>query len=237
MRISLPMLAAFALMSCSTGPMELSPSTTSAPHWGEKPRTRLVEANSVYSQQLPDARVHLPEGARYLGSTRFDLKDVVDAEIHLFVEANEEQVVERAYWIQFESYLPEYPNAAYDFMDDGMPLASLGDMGLFYRARFGRAEDVPPEGSEAQRVQQMIADAGYELPAETFSAQFHQVVSADNRSEILVIVIGDLAQLDLSFAQIVAGGRQGEPMKRLSEKALPVAQKTVRIQSPVRSAR
>lgn len=171
----------------------------------------------------------MPEDARYIGSTRFDLKDVADAEIHLFVESDASGEFERAYWIQFESYLPTLPDATYDFMDDGMPLARLGEMELYYRARFGSADDAPTPDTEAFRVYRMIDDAGYTLPSETYSAQFHQVVSEDNRSEILVIVIGDLADVELSFDQLVAGGRDGRPLQLLSERVLPIAQNTVSI--------
>lgn len=198
-------------------------------HWGEKPRTRFAEGNTLVSSQLPDALITLPKAVNYIGSTRFDLKEVADAEIHLFVEVDKAGEFERAYWIQFESYLPRYPSASYDFTDGGMPLASLGQMELYYRARFGRADDAPPEESEAFRVRRMIKNAGYSLPSETYSAQFHQVVSADNRSEILVIVIGDLSDVDLSFEQIVAGGREGRPLQLLSERVLPIAQRTVSI--------
>ncbi len=212
--------AAMTLSACTT--------TASEPfHIGDKPPTRMVEGQVLTSHTAPGARFIMPPQARYIGSTRFDLKEVADAEIHLFVEPGEDGVIERAWWIQFESYLPSVPSATYDFSETGWPLVQLGEMALYYRARFGAAYDKPPEGSEAARVIEMVERAGYRFPTETFSAQFHEVVSDDARSEVLVIFIGDLADVGLSVEQIIAGGKDGEPMQQLHDRVLEQAQRHV----------
>ena len=199
-------------------------------HIGDKPRTRIVTEHGLSSDHLPDARIVLPEAAEFVGSMRFDLYDVADAEIYLFAETDADDAIERLYWIQFEAYLPSAPEAAYDPGHRGEPLTALGEMDLFYRARFGSREDEMPDGSEAARVVQMVRDAGYTMPAETFSAQFHQTVHPDNRSEILVIYVEDLAAIDLTVEEIFAGGREGEPMRRLHDRALPRAQARIRVE-------
>lgn len=201
-----------------------------APHTGSNPRTKTVHANVLVSKRMPASRFVLPEGAEYIGSTRFDLKGVADAEIHLFVETDAQGVVERAYWIQFESYLPSIPDATYEFASRGWPEVSLGDMELYYRPRFGRSSDQPEPGSEAERVTAMVDAAGYRFPDETYSAQFHQLVSDDARSEILFIFIGDLNDIGLTFEGIIAGGQEGEPYRSLGRRALEQAQEHIAIE-------
>ncbi|WP_417318568.1 hypothetical protein [Erythrobacter aureus] len=223
MKVLTAIIAASMLSACASGGPEPF-------HIGTKPPVRTVDGSAAVSKTMPAARFVMPKAARYIGSTRFDLKEVADAEIHLFVEPDAAGVVKRAWWIQFESYLPTVPNARYDFADTGWPLVTLGAMDLYYRARFGAAYDKPPKGSEAERVIQMVERAGYRFPVETFSAQFHKVVSDDARSEVLVIFIGDLADIGLSVEGVIAGGKDGAPMRLLHERVLEQAKRHVSIQ-------
>jgi hypothetical protein len=50
--------------------------------------------------------IQVPRLAAYLGAERWDLYDVADCELHLFVEAYPDKTVKAMYWIQFEAYLP-----------------------------------------------------------------------------------------------------------------------------------
>lgn len=226
-RLILPAAILTGLVPSACG----APHSADAPfHRGEKPPTRTVDGHVLISDRLPDARVVLPEAATFLGSTRFDLFDVADAEIYLFAEVGSDRMIDRLYWIQFEAYLPSVPDAAYRPGRRGEPRARLGEVDLFYRARFGSRADEMPEGSEAERVREMVRDAGYVMPPETMSAQFHQTAHPDNRSEILVIYAEDLASVGLTVEKILAGGRDGEAMRRLHERALPRAQERIRIE-------
>ncbi|GAB5519961.1 MAG: hypothetical protein RhofKO_22120 [Rhodothermales bacterium] len=189
----------------------------------------MVQGHVLMSNNLPEAHIVLPETATFIGSMRFDLYDVADTEVYLFAEAGLDSTIDRLYWIQFEAYLPTVPNAVYEPGRRGEPLVRLGEMNLFYRARFGSRNDEMPEGSEAARVVDMVSDAGYAMPGETMSAQFHQVVHPDRRSEIIVIYVESLANIDLTVEEILADGREGEAMYQLHERALPRAQERIKI--------
>jgi len=56
--------------------------------------------------------VQVPAVATYVGSERFNLYGVADAEVHVFIEADAAKRMKKLYWIQFESYLPAKPSSA-----------------------------------------------------------------------------------------------------------------------------
>ena len=58
--------------------------------------------------------VRVPAAAAYVGSERFALYGIADAEIHVFAEADAKRRLTRLYWIQFESPLPSRPEGRYN---------------------------------------------------------------------------------------------------------------------------
>ena len=67
---------------------------------------REVKGNRLISKSDPAITIQVPRSAVYLGAERWDLYDVADCELHLFVEAYPDKTVKAMYWIQFEAYLP-----------------------------------------------------------------------------------------------------------------------------------
>jgi hypothetical protein len=67
---------------------------------------REVSGNRLISKADPAITIQVPRSAAYLGAERWDLYDVADCELHLFVEAYPDKTVKAMYWIQFEAYLP-----------------------------------------------------------------------------------------------------------------------------------
>jgi hypothetical protein len=43
------------------------------------------------------------------------LYGIADCELHAFVEADQEQNVQRFYWVQFEAYLPTKPDLKHQY--------------------------------------------------------------------------------------------------------------------------
>ncbi|HEX6637397.1 MAG TPA: hypothetical protein VF033_07055, partial [Steroidobacteraceae bacterium] len=66
---------------------------------------RMVRGSRLVSKADPAATITLPKEAAYVGADRWDLYDIADAELHVFVEADREKKVKALYWIQFEAYL------------------------------------------------------------------------------------------------------------------------------------
>ena len=67
---------------------------------------RVVNGSRLISKSDPAIVIKLPRNAVHVGADRWDLYDIADAELHVFVEADRDKVVKALYWIQFEAYLP-----------------------------------------------------------------------------------------------------------------------------------
>src|SRR5688572_32650132 len=78
---------------------------------------RAVKGNRLISKSDPAITIQVPRSAVYLGAERWDLYDVADCELHLFVEAYPDKTVKTMYWIQFEAYLPTNEHT-YDYSKD-----------------------------------------------------------------------------------------------------------------------
>src|SRR3954465_6628048 len=73
----------------------------------DKSPERSVHGSTIKSSHDPAVEIHLPRSAKYAGAARWDLYDICDAELHVFVEADAKKQVRRLYWVQFEHYLPD----------------------------------------------------------------------------------------------------------------------------------
>ncbi len=205
-----------------------APGCPDAAPWPAPMRT-VEAAGTLVSPHLPEARIAVPDSAVYAGGRRWALYDAVDAEMHLFVEAGEDRVVDRLYWIQFEAYLPSLPEAGYDFHLSDLEQRALGDANFFVRARFGEgASDVPQAGSDNAMMRAVLDEAGYTLPAETINATMKHILDPDNpREELMIIYIEDLTPTGASMAEIIEAGLDSALWEGLSQGVLDRAEARV----------
>ena len=61
---------------------------------------RKVEGHVITSMRDPAVRISLPNSAQYLGAQRWVLHDMADCELHVFVDATPQKLVQRLYWVQ-----------------------------------------------------------------------------------------------------------------------------------------
>src|SRR4051812_6573098 len=163
---------------------------------------REVTGNRLISRSDPALTIQVPRAAVYLGAERWDLYDVADCELHLFVEAYPDKTVQAMYWIQFEAYLPtnEY---SYDYSKDE-PVTFGGR--LFWKsANFGPTNNTPRAGGDGERTRQMLARAGYKLPAERMSVRLIHLLDESRRKELMIIYAEDLAPSGYTAAQLLDG--------------------------------
>ncbi len=162
---------------------------------------RIVQGSTVTSARDPAVSISVPTAAVYVGGDRWDLYDVADCEIHVFVEADAEKRVQRLYWIQFEGFLPTNARSyKYPFTE------KLTHAGLEFdvRAQVGDTPVKPKTGSDFQRVKMLVEKAGYQLPGAQMNVRLVHLLDDTKRKELMIIYAEDLATTGHTSAELKA---------------------------------
>lgn len=175
---------------------------------------REVAGNVITSAKDPAVRIRLPAAARYVGAVRFALYGIADCEIHVFVEADAKNVVQRLYWTQFEGYLPSKPDSTYGYSG---AMTKLGDRDYYVRARFGPGAEVARQGSDLEQVQKLLGAGGYTLPAETINVRLATLLDAGRRRELMFIYMEDLASTGVAIADLMVDGKVQSPWPEIEK--------------------
>ena len=177
---------------------------------------RVVHGNRLISQSDPAITIEVPAAAKYLGAERWDLYGIADCELHVFVEADDNKQVKRLYWIQFEGYLPANTHT-YDYSKDE-PVTFAG-LPFHQRTHVGPTNNKPREGSDGERVRQMLAREGYSYAPEAMNVRLVHLLDDAKRKELMFIYGEDLALSGFTTAQL-KDGDQFRPEWKQVEKGL-----------------
>lgn len=220
---------ALALCSIAVPVVAQAPTTPAVP---ATPSAR-VEANSVIH---PGERitVSVPASAKYVGSERFTLYDVADAEVHIFVEPDATGRMRRLWWVQFESYLPSRPQHSYDYSGDRR--SELGGVTTWMRS--GPVSTTRPmrPGSDREHVMGLLKRAGIAIPAEVMNVRMVQLLDDPQgtgkgaRRELMVIYSEDLALTGKSLAELTAEGKPNAEWTPLEKQLVDRATASMRIE-------
>ena len=195
----------------------------------EKASERVVAGNTITSARDPAVRIELPKSVQYVGNARWDLYDVADCEVHVFVEADEQKLVQRLYWIQFEAYLPSNTHSyKYKFEE------KLTHAGLEFdvRARFGPTNNPPKPGSDLERVMALLEKGGFRAPAEMMNVRLVHLPDEAKRKELMLIYAEDLAPTGSTLAEIESSAPGGEARwLELKPKLIERALENIRIKT------
>lgn len=195
-------------------------------------------AASVQSNQVvhPGEKltVRLPASATYVGSERFDLYGVADAEVHVFVEVDPARKLGRLWWVQFESYLPSVPHHHYDYSDNRR--SEMG--GTVTWLRSGPVDTSRPAraGSDREHVTGILTRAGIAIPAEAMNVRMVQLLDdpagtgKGARRELMVIYSEDLAGTGKTLAELTADGKPNAQWAPLEAALIQRAMDSVSIQ-------
>lgn len=157
---------------------------------GEKTPERKVEGTTITSRHDPAIRITLPAAAQYVGAHRWDLYNVADAEVHVFVEADARKRVQRLYWVQFEAYLPDNTHSYdYPFKEQ----LTHADLLFDVNASFGPTNRPSKPGSDREQVMALLTKAGYQIGAESMNLRLVHLPDAAKRTELMFIYAEDLA--------------------------------------------
>jgi hypothetical protein len=170
--------------------------------------------------------VRVPAAAAYLGSRRFDLYGVADAEVHVFAEGDRQKRLRRLYWIQFESYHPSRPELAYDYAD-GNERMTLWGTPTWVRAGPVLTNAPTRAGSDREQVVAILRAAGYAIPAEVMNVRMVQLLddpagTGRGRRELMLIYSEDLGPTGARLADLVA---DGQPTARWTPMRAPLIQR------------
>jgi hypothetical protein len=188
---------------------------------------RKAEQRHISSAKDPAVKITLPRKARYVGGDRWPLYDVADCELHIFVEADRNKRVQRIYWIQFEQYLPSVPDYKYDgYANSPLNKAEQHWGQTFYvRPRFGPTAGPHKAGSDTERMDAIIAKAGYTLPPHMLNVRFVRILDAEQRKEMLLLYSEDMALSGETFEALIDGDK---PSKRWEEIAPALVQRAAK---------
>lgn len=186
----------------------------------DKAPERTVQGTTITSKSDPAIKITLPASAQYLGADRWDLYNVADAEVHVFVEADAQKKLQRLYWVQFEAYLPDNTHSYdYPFKEK----LTHGGLEFDVTPNFRPTSGPTRPGSDREHVLAMVAKAGYQLPAETMSVRLVHLLDESKRKELMFIYAEDLAASGFTNEQLTTPEGQAkwaEIKKGLIERAL-----------------
>ena len=155
--------------------------------------------------------VRVPGSAAYLGSERFTLYGVADAEVHVFAESDASRRLRRLYWIQFESYLPSLPDKGYNYADGNRRMEAWG-VPTWVRAGPVRTDGPMRAGSDREHVIGILKRAGYTVPDEVMNVRMVQLLddpegTGHGRRELMLIYSEDLGPTGEKVADLVVDGK------------------------------
>lgn len=176
------------------------------------PVARVQESRVTHPAEGISVRV--PATATYVGSERFNLYDVADAEVHVFVEADAGKRMRRLWWVQFESYLPGLPQYHYDYSDNRR--SELGGITTWLRSGPTSTSSPSRAGSDREHVFGILQRAGIAIPAEVMNVRMVQLLDDPKgtgqgaRRELMVIYSEDLAISGKTLAELTTEGKPNE---------------------------
>jgi len=173
------------------------------------PPAAVVRGNTV-THSGSHVTVRVPKSATYVGSDRFDLYGVADAEIQVFAERDKNQRLTKLYWIQFESYWPSQPDKTYNYTSDRREQ----HWGNTVWVRSGPTPTTAPgrPGSDREHVEAILKRAGYNPPPEVMNVRMVQLLddpqgSGHGRQELMFIYSEDLAQSGKTLDDLTTDGK------------------------------
>jgi hypothetical protein len=189
---------------------------------------RQVAGNMITSARDPKVRIELPASVRYVGADRWVLYGIADCELHAFVEVDENNVVQRRYWVQFEDYLPSRPELSHRY--DSPQHTTIGGLDFYVDTWVvpGDATDRP--GSDSEHIRALILAKGYKLPAAIMSVRLVHLLDERKRKELMIIYSENAAPTGFSAADLSEGGKAHEQWPLLAQALLSRAKGRVSLQ-------
>jgi hypothetical protein len=200
-------MASSAIVAATLATLAAGPSIASAEIVA--PPSAMVRGHSVTHPQS-HITVRVPKTASYVGSDRFDLYGVADAEIHLFADAGSEKRLTKLYWIQFETYWPSKPELTHEYTGDRRER----HWGTTVWVSTGISSPSEPAraGSDTEHVRAILKRAGYTPPKALANVRMVQLLddpkgTGHGRDELMFIYAEDLAPTGKTREELTTDGK------------------------------
>jgi hypothetical protein len=188
---------------------------------------RKVENHLITSGHDPAVRIRLPDSAQYLGADRWILYDMADCELHAFVDASPQKLVQRLYWVQFEAYLPTRPELHHTY--DSPKHAQLGGMD-FYVDNWVRSKDERNRaGSDVEHIMGLIAKNGYRMPAAMMYVRLVHLLDDQKRKELMIIYGEDIAPYGFTAIDFQPRGKAYDQWPAVADGLLQRAKRSLNV--------
>ncbi len=189
---------------------------------------RTAKGNTLSSPELPKLKLRFDDDFKYAGGQSFILYNVARAEQHFYVDADQDGKVSRLYWVQFEGYLPSN-TYAYDY--DSPKKVTIGGL-EFFADVYARKVD-PKEGrpdSDGNKAREFLLSKGYKVAGdEVMMQRLVNMVTPDNRTELMIIYLEVLTPTGLTAADLNKGGKAESKWPEISAGLLKRAIEDLRI--------
>jgi hypothetical protein len=188
---------------------------------------RKVESNVIVSERDPKVRIELPKSVRYVGADRWILLGIADCELHAFVEADEEQNVQRLYWVQFEGYVPTRPELKHQY--DSPRHTTIGGLDFYVDTWVKSMDKKTAPGSDEEHIQALIRAKGYKMPAAMMYVRLVHLLDEQKRKELMIIYAEDLAPTGLTADDLKKGGKAYDRWPEIEKSLVERAEKKIKI--------
>ena len=166
-----------------------------APHAraGTQSTPYTVTKGRIVSAMQPQIRLDVDTALEYVGSQRWILYNVAQAEQHLFVQRSAAGV-ERFLWVQFEEYIPS-SNGRYDYSKDA-PVAAFGRELRTSKQLWTLPTTEPRPESDGAYSRKLLREHGIVLPPKMLYERFIYLPDSTRRRELMVIYSERLRSAD-----------------------------------------
>jgi hypothetical protein len=148
---------------------------------------RSVENNVLTSSDLPRIKLRIDPRLRFVGRLQFVLYDVAEADLFVFVEADDTGKISRRIIVQFEGYLD---NNSYTYNYGSPTTVKVGTheflQDYYATDREHVTKPVRPD-SDSARVSKLLGANGYTEPVRSVRARLVRLLGAERRKELLLI--------------------------------------------------
>lgn len=193
-------------------------------------QTKLHGTHQLVSGKFPQSTITLDSSFTFVGAETFILYDIARCEIHLFVDADSNQTVNRLYWIQYEGYLPSLWPHWYEM--DGEPYRTrIGGREFYDGVNFYTVDSsrhLWEADSDIGRVFSMMEAKGYTLNSEVMRIKLVHL-NEDADKELMLMYIERMSPHGLTIASLGENGKESENWKTISEELRKRALKDIEI--------